>query len=81
MAEPWPEEPTIWFGADFEPLVTIHLPREPVSQGADGRKRRGLIAELQGLTRQVPWTYTGDVVGDHRVDGALEVALRERSRG
>lgn len=61
MLESWPEEPTVWFGFEFEPLVTIHLPREPVSQGADGRKRRGLIADLQDLTRRVPWMYTGDV--------------------
>lgn len=61
MPEPWPDEPTIWFGDEFEPMVTIHLPREPVSQGADGRKRRALIAELRELTRQVPWMFTGDV--------------------
>lgn len=61
MTEPWPEDPTILFGDEFEPLVTIHLPREPVSQGADGRKRRGLMGELQNLTRQIPWMYTGDV--------------------
>lgn len=61
MREAWPEDPTIWFGDEFEPLVTLHLPREPVSQGADARKRRGLITDLQRLTTQVPWMYTGDV--------------------
>jgi Holliday junction resolvase RusA-like endonuclease len=61
MPEPWPEEPTIWFGDELDPVVTVHLPREPVSQGAQGKKRRGLIAELQQLTRQVPWMFTGDV--------------------
>lgn len=42
MPEPWSDEPTIWFGDELEPLVTIHLRREPVSQGADGRKRSAL---------------------------------------
>lgn len=42
MREAWPDDPTIWFGGEFEPLVTLHLPREPVSQGADARKRRGI---------------------------------------
>lgn len=51
----------MWHTDEFEPVVTIHLPRDPVSQGADGRKRRALGAELRQLTSQVPWMYTGDV--------------------
>ena len=61
MTSPWPDEPTIEFSKEFEPFVTLHLPREPVSQGASGKKRRGLIADVQGLTRDVPWMFTGDV--------------------
>jgi Holliday junction resolvase RusA-like endonuclease len=61
MEDPWPDEPTIQFSDDFEPVVVIHLPREPVSTRAAGRKKGRLQAELRDLTKRVPWTYTGDV--------------------
>lgn len=57
----WSDEPQIAFSDEFEPLVELNLPREPVSAGADGRKRRGLKEDIQALTRGVPWMYTGDV--------------------
>ena len=75
MLESWPEEPTVWFGFEFEPLVTIHLPREPVSQGADGRKRRGLIADLQDPDSPSAMDVHGRCLGRDRVDGASEVAV------
>jgi Holliday junction resolvase RusA-like endonuclease len=49
------------YSEQFEPLVEIHLPREPVSAQSAGKKRRALASHLRALTRRVPWVYTGDV--------------------
>lgn len=61
MSTPWPEDPTVFHSDEFDPVVELHLPRGPVSSGADARKRRGFKNELGQLTTQIPWTFTADV--------------------
>jgi Holliday junction resolvase RusA-like endonuclease len=73
--DPWPERAILRVAqSELGGPVELHIPREPVSLQAAGKKRRALSREIASLAASVNWFFTGDV------DVSVQWTLSEKHR-